>query len=388
MDMQRYSSLGVSSDKEEVHKAIEKLDKGLFPNAFCKVLPDTLNNDDDFVNLIHADTAGTKTSLAYLYWKETGNYSIWRGIAQDALVMNLDDLACVACTENIIISSTIGRNKHLIPGAVLEEIILGTQAFLNQMEEYGIHIKSGGGETADVGDIVRTIDVGITAFTRMRKSDVLVNDIKAGDVIIGLASFGQTIYESQYNSGIGSNGLTAARHDLLNKKYASFSESYAPETSKENIYTGPFMLSDKWVDGSQDYTIGELLLSPTRSYLPVLKKIIEACKPEISGLIHCTGGAQTKVKKFISNCRVVKDQLFDLPPLFKLLEKHSLCTPRELYQVYNMGHRLEIYCKAVAVDQILDICALFGLQAQIIGHVEAAPNSEVLLRSHLGEFRY
>ncbi|MBK8955468.1 MAG: phosphoribosylformylglycinamidine cyclo-ligase [Saprospiraceae bacterium] len=388
MEIQRYDALGVSSGKEEVHKAIENLDKGLFPKAFCKVLPDLLNNDDEFVNLIHADTAGTKTSLAYLYWKETGDLSVWEGIAQDALVMNLDDLACVGCCDQIIISSTIGRNKHLIPGNVIESIINGTQKFISKMKDHGITIISGGGETADVGDIVRTIDVGITAFSRMRKSDLLINNISAGDLIIGLASYGQSSYEDKYNSGIGSNGLTAARHDLLDKHYANFTESYAPETAKEHIYTGPWSLSDIWTDRDMQFKVGDLLLSPTRTYLPVLKEVLASHKAGISGIIHCTGGAQSKVKKFISRVRIIKDQLFELPPLFKLLEKYSLCSPQELYQVYNMGHRLEIYAKENVVEQIFRICKVYNIDARIIGRVEPGSTEEVIVKSHLGEFKY
>lgn len=384
----RYQSLGVSAGKEDVHHAIRNLDKGLFEKAFCKVLPDFTGFDSSYVNFIHADTAGTKTSLAYLDWKETNDFSIWERIAQDALVMNLDDLACVGCFDNIIISSTIGRNKHLIPGKVIEHLIQGTENFVSKMNEFGIQIHSGGGETADVGDIVRTIDVGITAFGRLQKQNLVINKIEAGDLIVGLASFGQSIYESAYNSGIGSNGLTAARHDVLDKTYANTEESYAPQTLKEYIYTGSFHLSDQFVTNGQSYRVGDLLLSPTRTYLPLLKSFVMNNLNTIHGIIHCTGGAQTKVKKFIEPLRIVKNNLFQIPPVFELIRTKSLCSPQELYEVYNMGHRMEVYTNAASADVLMKLAADYNIEAKIIGHVEKAKQPEVLIQSELGEFLY
>lgn len=384
----RYQSLGVSADKKEVHNAIRNLDPGLYPNAFCKILPDYSTGDQNFVNLIHADTAGTKTSLAYLYWKETGDASVWRGISQDALVMNLDDLGCVGCVGNILISSTIGRNKHLIPGAVIEELIGGTQSFIQSMAEMGINIISGGGETADVGDIVRTIDVGITAFARMAKKDLIINSIEEGDVILALASDGQASYETEYNSGIGSNGLTAARHDLLSKKYLKFEESYSPETDKSHVYAGKYSLTDSLEIDGHKFEISKLLLAPTRTYLPIIAAVLQEFRSSVKGIIHCTGGAQTKVKKFIGNFRVVKNNLFDLPPVFKLLAQQSLCTAKELYEVYNMGHRMELYLNPKQVNEIAALINSFGINAQIIGFVEKSDKPEVKIQSALGEFLY
>ncbi|HEX5625444.1 MAG TPA: AIR synthase related protein [Saprospiraceae bacterium] len=384
----RYQSLGVSAGKEEVHKAIRNLDKGLFPLAFCKVLPDLVARDPEFVNFIHADTAGTKTSLAFLDWMESQTPGVWANIAQDALVMNLDDLACVGCLNDIVVSSTIGRNKHLIPGQVIEEIIEGTQSFILRMKEFGIRIHSGGGETADVGDIVRTIDVGITAFGRMHRDHLVINDIKPGQCIVGLASSGQAGYESEYNSGIGSNGLTAARHDLLHKSYQEVGDSYAPQTPVDFIYTGPYKLSDSVSIEGRSYRIGALLLSPTRTYLPVLQEVLGKFSSEVKGIIHCTGGAQTKVKKFIRSVRVVKNNFFDCPPVFELLKRHSLCSPEELYEVYNMGHRMEIYTDESTAAKIVDISRTYGIDARCIGHVEASDKEEVLLDSPMGQFIY
>ncbi len=384
----RYESLGVSSGKEDVHHAIRNLDKGLYPTAFCKVLPDLVAHHPGFVNFIHADTAGTKGSLAYLDWKENNTDYVWKNIAQDALVMNLDDLACVGCINDIVISSTIGRNKQLIPGSVIEQIITGTQEFIEAMKMYGIRIHSGGGETADVGDIVRTIDVGITAFARMPKEKLVINDIQAGQVIVGLVSYGKANYENHYNSGIGSNGLTAARHDILNKTYLSFEESFAPETNKEYVYTGKNKLADFFIANGIPYRIGDLLLSPTRTYLPLLKNLLEQFHSEIKGIIHCTGGAQTKVKKFIPNVRVVKNNLFALPPVFELLRQHSLCSPKELYEVYNMGHRMEIYTDELTANKIIRESENMNIDARIIGFVEAADQPEVKIISSLGEFMY
>ncbi|MCC6752643.1 MAG: phosphoribosylformylglycinamidine cyclo-ligase [Saprospiraceae bacterium] len=388
MSTERYKALGVSADKEDVHRAIRNLDQGLYPRAFCKVLPDWVAGDDDWVNLIHADTAGTKTSLAYLYWRETGDVGVWRNIAQDALVMNLDDLACVGCTRDIVVSSTIGRNRHLIPGEVVEAIIEGNAAFIESMRNSGIRIHAGGGETADVGDIVRSVDVGITAFARMPKSDLLVNAIKPGNAVVGFASAGKTAYENAYNSGIGSNGLTAARHDLLGKQYARIEESYAPQTSKDQVYTGPFALSDTVETAPYGLTVGQLLLSPTRTYLPVLQELLGSYRKYIHGIIHCTGGGQTKVLKFIGNVAVVKDALFDPPPVFQMLIRHSLCSPRELYQVYNMGHRMEMYVDDCAVEGICEMAARFSLEAKRIGYVEESAVPKVIVRSGLGEFEY
>ncbi len=384
----RYEGLGVSSGKEEIHHAIRHLDKGLYPMAFCKVLPDLVANDQEFVNFIHADTAGTKSSLAYLDWKETGNLKVWKNLAIDALVMNLDDLGCVGCVDNIIISSTIGRNKHLIPAEVIEQIISGTQEFIEQMKQFNIRIHSGGGETADVGDIVRTIDVGITAFARLSKSQLIVNDIKAGQCIVGFASYGQAMYEQEYNSGIGSNGLTAARHDILDKSYFESKESFSPQTNEEFVYTGKYKLSDRIQVDGQSYRIGDLLLSPTRTFLPLLKEIFKKYKNEIKGIIHCTGGAQTKVKKFIPAVRIVKNNLFPLAPVFSLLQQHSLCSPKELFEVYNMGHRLEIYTDELSALDIIKVADSMGIQAQIIGHVEESDKAEVSIHSELGHFNY
>ncbi|MEO6189560.1 MAG: AIR synthase related protein, partial [Saprospiraceae bacterium] len=340
----RYENLGVSASKDEIHEAIKNLDKGLYSNAFCKVLPDLVAGDLRYCNLIHADTAGTKTSLAYLYWKETNDLSVWDGIAQDALVMNIDDLACVGLSSDIVISSTIGRNKHLIPGNIIDRLISSNETILRNLQKQDINIYSGGGETADVGDIVRTIDVGITAFGRMKRSDVINIDIKPGSVIVGFASYGQASYESQFNSGIGSNGLTAARHDALSKYYLEhYPESSASETNSEFQYTGKYRLTDQFTWNEKKYEIGKLLLSPTRTYLPLIHNILAKYRQDIQGMIHCTGGAQTKVKKFIKNCRIVKDNLFPLPPVFEMLKSCTLCSDHEMYEVYNMGHRLEIY---------------------------------------------
>ncbi|MBK6352519.1 MAG: phosphoribosylformylglycinamidine cyclo-ligase [Saprospiraceae bacterium] len=385
----RYDSLGVSASKDEIHQAIAHLDKGLFPNAFCKVLPDLVGKDKDFCNLIHADTAGTKTSLAYLYWKETGDVKVWKGISQDSLVMNLDDLACVGAVDNIVVSSTIGRNKHRIPGAVIQSIIEGTEDFLDLMNEFGVNIYSGGGETADVGDIVRTIDVGITAFARIPRADIIPISIKPGAVIVGLSSSGQTLYETEYNSGIGSNGLTAARHDVLTKKYLTqFPESCAPETPDEVKYTGKYNLLDAYVCNGVQHEVGKLLLSPTRTYLPFLVKLIAEHRKNLQGIIHCTGGAQTKVKKFIKGLRVIKDNLFDPPPVFQMIAECSLCTPHELYEVYNMGHRMEIYVDEIYTQEIISLAAEMKIEAQIIGRVEASDHEEVHIHKGKDIFKY
>lgn len=385
----RYDSLGVSASKDEIHDAIKELDKGLFPNAFCKILPDLVAKDSLYCNIIHADTAGSKTSLAYLYWKETGDLSVWKNIAQDALVMNIDDMACVGAYTDIVISSTIGRNKHLIPKEIIKTLIASSNEILQQLSSHGISIISGGGETADVGDIVRTIDVGITAFSRMPQEKVIPINIKPGSVIVGFASFGQTTYENKYNSGIGSNGLTAARHDVLNKFYLEhYPESCSPETLDEYKYTGRHRLTDQYKQKDKNYTVGELLLSPTRTYLPVLKEIIDQHRSQIQGIIHCTGGAQTKVKKFINKVKIIKNNLFELPPVFELIRECTLCSDHEMYQVYNMGHRLEIYTDEITANQMIEIAAKFNLEAKIIGHVESSDSEEIVIDSFMGTFNY
>lgn len=386
----RYEQRGVSASKSEVHAAIKNLDKGLFPMAFCKILPDVVAGDPDWCNIMHADTAGTKTSLAYMYWRATGRSDIWAGIVQDALVMNLDDMACVGCFDNIVLSSTIGRNKHLIDGGVLSQLISGTQDFIQKMETYGIQITSAGGETADVGDIVRTLDVGFTTFARMRRDELIVNDIQAGDLILGLSSSGQAIYESAYNSGIGSNGLTSARHDVLHPLHLdAFPESYDPNTSREVLYNGKYALSDTVELQGQQFVVGDLLTSPTRTYLPVLKAVVPAYRSAIHGIIHCSGGGQTKVIKFVSGKRVIKDNLFPIPPVFELIQAASGANWKEMYQVFNMGHRMELYLDPKAdVDAIIEKVAEFGIAARVVGRVEQADQNEVLLVSPFGTYSY
>ncbi|MCB0516700.1 MAG: AIR synthase-related protein [Chitinophagales bacterium] len=383
----KYAQRGVSAGKEEVHAAIKNLDKGLFPKAFCKILPDYVGNDADFCNIMHADTAGTKTALAYLYWRETGDVSVWRNIVQDALVMNLDDMAAVGCVDNVVISNTIGRNKHLISGEVLQEIISGTQEFCQSLEKWGIHLHLSGGETADVGDIVRTIDIGFTTFARMQRSDLVINDIQAGNVVVGLASFGKTTYENAYSSGIGSNGLTSARHDVLHKHYAQqYSEVCDPATPKDLVFSG----SKSMLDASDidDMTVGQLLLSPTRTYLPVLQEILAQHRSAIKGIIHCTGGGQTKVLHFIDKVLVVKNNLFRPPPVFQLIREESKTPWREMYKVFNMGHRMEIYTDEKTAQAIIAISKNFDLAAQIVGYCEASPKAEVVLRGEEFEERY
>ena len=374
----KYDLRGVSATKDEVHEAIKGLDKGLYPKAFCKILPDVVGGDSEYVNLMHADTAGTKTSLAYLYWKETGDISVWKGIAQDALVMNIDDMACVGCLDNIILSSTIGRNKNLISGDVIATLIQSAVSLSAQLKKFGVNIHLAGGETADVGDVVRTIDVGYTAFARMKKADLLVNNIQAGNVIVGLASYGQATYEDTYNGGIGSNGLTSARHDILRKDYAEkYPDSYDPNTPEEVVYLGSKKLTDKVVIDGVETDIGKLILSPTRTYLPVIKDIFEQCRPGLTGMIHCTGGAQTKVLNFIDKVHVIKDNLLPIPPLFQIIKEESGTDWRELYQVLNMGHRLEVYLKPKFADSVLEIANKFGIEAKIIGKVEASNKGKV-----------
>lgn len=369
----RYDRRGVSASKREVHDAIKGLDKGLFPNAFCKILPDIVAGAPDYCNIMHADTAGTKTSLAYIYWKETGDLSVWKGVVQDSIVMNLDDMACVGCVDDIILSSTIGRNKSLIPGEVIKEVIQGAQAFIENMGNMGVRILSAGGETADVGDIVRTIDIGFTAFARMKRSEVINIDIKEGDYIVGFASYGKAIYEEDYNGGMGSNGLTSARHDVFNKIYqAKYPDSFDSNIPTDVIYTGPHKLTDRVNIEGEEITAGKLVLSPTRTYLPILKKIINNHRNDLNGLIHCTGGAQTKVMKFLDkNLHIIKNQLMDEPPLFKLIRESSGVNWKEMYEVFNMGHRLEAYVSSKEIaNSLIEISETYGVKAQIIGHVQ------------------
>jgi phosphoribosylformylglycinamidine cyclo-ligase len=384
----RYMQRGVSASKEDVHAAIANIDKGLFPKAFCKIVPDTLGGDAEYCNIMHADGAGTKSSLAYLYWKETGDKSVWRGIAQDAVVMNTDDLICVGATDNMLISSTIGRNKNLIPGEIIAEIINGTEEVLQMLRDNGIGIHSTGGETADVGDLVRTIIVDSTVIARMKRADVIDNkNIKAGDVIVGLASFGQANYESQYNGGMGSNGLTSARHDVLAKKYAfKFPESFDPAVPESLIYSGKCGLQDA-VENSP-LNVGQLILSPTRTYAPVVKALIDNLGKNIHGMVHCSGGAQTKILHFIGNLHVVKDNLFEVPPLFKLIHAQSGTSYQEMYKVFNMGHRMELYLPKNEADIAIQISKSFGIDAKIIGRVEHSKAKKLTIKSEFGEFFY
>ena len=377
---------GVSAAKEDVHKAIEKLDKGLFPKAFCKISPDTLGGDAEYCNIMHADGAGTKTSLAYLYWKETGDISVWRGIAQDSIVMNTDDLICVGAVGPMLISSSIDRNKNKIPGEVIGEIINGTEECLEMLRSHGVEIYSTGGETADVGDLVRTIAVNSTIIARMKRSDVISNDnIKAGDVIVGLASYGQSNYETAYNGGMGSNGLTSARHDVLAKTYSEkYPESYDGEINKDLVYSGAKLLTEE-IAG---VNVGKLILSPTRTFAPVAKAFLAELRPHIHGMVHCSGGAQTKVLHFIENLHVIKDNLFPIPPLFKLIYEQSGTSWQEMYKVFNMGHRLEVYIDEQYAQRIIEISQSFGIDAQIIGRVEAAEFKNVTIKSEFGEFVY
>lgn len=383
----RYDQRGVSADKGEVHAAVQRLGKGLFPNAFCKILPDIAGADPDYCNLMHADTAGTKTSLAYLYWRETGDLSVWAGIAQDAIVMNLDDMACVGCTDQIVLSSTIGRNKRLIPGEVLKAIIDGTAAFVEKMAALGIRMHLAGGETADVGDIVRTVDVGYTAFARMRRAEVLEIALQPGDVMVALASFGQAVYEDSYNGGMGSNGLTSARHDVLSHLYAeAYPESFDPQTPPELAYSGHHRLTDPSPVAGMD--VGRLLLSPTRTYLPVVRDLFARLRLHLHGLVHCTGGGQAKVLKFAPGLRIVKDNLFPVPPLFDLIQQSSGTPWQEMYKVFNMGHRLEVYLPSDYAEEVIQIAGRYGIGARVAGRVEAAPQAEVRLETPQGVFVY
>lgn len=380
--MSLYSKRGVSAQKEEVHAAVKNLDQGLFPNAFCKVYPDHLGGDDSFVNIMHADGAGTKSILAYLYWKETGDISVWKGIAQDAVVMNLDDLLCVGIYDNIVFNSTIDRNKNLVPGEVLQQVISGTQEFFDRLKSFGVNIHYLGGETADVGDVVRTVAVNGTMTCRWPKNKIISNDkIKPGDVIVGFASYGQATYESVYNSGIGSNGLTSARHDVLSKFYAAhFKESYDNGLAEDVVYIGKSKLSDPG-SGIRDLSIGQLILSPTRTYAPVLKQLLEDHFEKIHGLIHCSGGGQTKCMKYLpGNFRIIKDNLFKAPEIFHIIQQNSGSNNKEMYEVFNMGCRLEIYCDAADAGIMINVAKAFGIDAQVIGRVDAAEKKELLIK--------
>ncbi|RKS45056.1 phosphoribosylformylglycinamidine cyclo-ligase [Gillisia mitskevichiae] len=385
----RYAGRGVSAGKEDVHNAIKNVDKGLFPQAFCKIVPDHLTGDEDYCLIMHADGAGTKSSLAYMYWKETGDLSVWKGVAQDALIMNIDDLLCVGAVDNIMLSSTIGRNKNRIPGEVISAIINGTEDLLKDLKGFGVEIHSTGGETADVGDLVRTIIVDSTVTARMKKSEVIDNaNIKPGDVIVGLASFGQATYEKEYNGGMGSNGLTSARHDVFSKILAEkYPESFDNSIPEELIYSGSKTLTEE-VENSP-LNAGKLVLSPTRTYAPIIKKILSKySNKDIHGMVHCSGGAQTKILHFIKELHIIKDNLFEVPPLFKLIQKESKTDWKEMYQVFNMGHRMELYVSEKIAEEIISISKSFNVDAQIIGRVEASNNKSLTIKSEFGEFNY
>lgn len=385
----RYNLRGVSASKEDVHQAIKNIDKGLFPQAFCKIIPDYLTNDDQYCIIMHADGAGTKSSLAYMYWKETGDISVWKGIAQDALIMNIDDLLCVGATDNILLSSTIGRNKNLIPGEVISAIINGTEELISDLKSHGVTIHSTGGETADVGDLVRTIIVDSTVTARMKRADVIDNaNIQAGDVIVGLASFGQATYEKEYNGGMGSNGLTSARHDVFAKYLAEkYPESFDASVPNELVYSGQTKLTDTVENSPID--AGKLVLSPTRTYAPVIKKILSKYNSnQIHGMVHCSGGAQTKVLHFVENVHVIKDNLFPVPPLFKLIQENSKTDWKEMYQVFNCGHRMEVYVPAEVAQDIIEISKSFNIDAQIVGRVEKSDSKKLTITSEYGTFEY
>lgn len=384
----RYMMRGVSAAKEDVHNAIKNIDKGIFPQAFCKIIPDILGGDPDYCNIMHADGAGTKSSLAYMYWKETGDLSVWKGIAQDAIVMNTDDLLCVGAVDNILVSSTIGRNKMLVPGEVISAIINGTDELLTEMRKMGIGIYPTGGETADIGDLARTIIVDSTVVCRMKRRDVINNaNIRPGDVIVGLSSCGQSTYENKYNGGMGSNGLTSARHDVFSKYLAEkYPESYDHNVPEELVYSGHKKLTDK-ID-CLDVDAGQLVLSPTRTYAPVIKILLDRLRHEIHGMVHCTGGAQTKVLHFINDdCRVIKDKMFPIPPLFKIIKEESGTDWKEMYQVFNMGHRMEIYVRPEVADNVIEISNSFNIDAQIVGHIEEGSHS-LTIKSEFGTFEY
>lgn len=387
-DKLRYTLRGVSASKDDVHLALKEIDKGIFPKAFCKVIPDILGNNDEYCNIMHADGAGTKSSLAYIYWKETGDFSVWKGIAQDSIIMNLDDLLCVGVTDGILLSSTIGRNKGLIPGEVISAIINGTEEILQELREIGISIFSTGGETADVGDLVKTIIVDSTVTARVKKEEIISNDkIQEGDVIVGLASFGKANYETSYNYGIGSNGLTSARHDILSKIYAEkYPESYDNYISDELIYSGTLLLTD--IDKVSNEKIGKMLLSPTRTYAPIVKKILNIFRSQIHGIIHCSGGAQTKVMNFVDKIHIVKDNLFETPRIFQIIQEQSQTSWSEMYKVFNMGHRLEFYVQPQIAEEIIKISNSFGVEAQIIGNCQSSDKKRLTIISKNGVFEY
>jgi phosphoribosylformylglycinamidine cyclo-ligase len=387
----RYNLRGVSASKEDVHNAIKNIDKGIFPSAFCKIIPDILGEDPDYCNIMHADGAGTKSSLAYAYWKETGDISVWRGIAQDAIVMNLDDLLCVGATDRILLSSTIGRNKNLIPGEVISAIINGTEEILQELREYGVNIYSTGGETADVGDLVRTVIIDSTVTCRMKREEVISNEkISGGNVIVGLGSFGKSTYEKEYNGGMGSNGLTSARHDVFSKYIAEkYPETFDPCVNKDLVYSGSRKLTEEIeIEGFGKTTIGKLVLSPTRTYAPVLTEILKAYRGKINGIIHCSGGAQTKVLHFVKNIHVIKDNLFPLPPLFEMIQKESGTSWEEMYKVFNMGHRMELYVPQEIAPAIIEIAKGYNIDARIIGRCEKFEGKKLTIRSGYGEFIY
>ncbi len=388
MSDQRYNMRGVSASKEDVHNAIKNVDKGLYPKAFCKIIPDILGGDPEYCNIMHADGAGTKSSLAYMYWRETGDISVWKGIAQDSLIMNIDDLLCVGATDNILLSSTIGRNKLLIPGEVIAAIINGTEELLSELREMGVSIYSTGGETADVGDLVRTIIVDSTVTARMKRSDVINNaNISGGDVIVGLASYGKAAYETEYNGGMGSNGLTSARHDVFAKYLAEkYPESFDAAVPAELVYSGSMKLTDD-VAGAP-LNAGRLVLSPTRTYAPVIKKILDEMRPRIHGMVHCSGGAQTKILHFVTDKHVIKDNLFPIPPLFEMIQRESGTDWAEMYKVFNMGHRMEIYVAPSDAPRIIEIAQSMGIEAQIVGRVEDAPANHLTIISEKGTFEY
>lgn len=385
----KYELRGVSASKVEVHAAIENLDKGLFPNAFCKIIPDVVAGDPLWSNIMHADTAGTKTSLAYVYWRETGDLSVWKGIVQDAIVMNLDDMAVVGCFQDILLSNTIGRNKNLVSGEVIKTVIQGTVDFVDNMKEQGINLHLTGGETADVGDIVRTADIGFTAFARMKREDVLSVNIQAGDVVIGFASYGQSTYESEYNGGMGSNGLTSARHDILASKYRDkYPESYDPATPKDLVYSGSRSLDEIVTVEGIEITLGKLILSPTRTFMPLIKSMFDQYRSALHGLIHCTGGGTTKVLKFVKGVKIIKDNPLPIPPLFQLIHEESGTSLREMYQVFNMGCRLEAYVPPQFAEEIIALATSFGIHAQVMGRVVVGPGREVELHTSAGIFEY
>ena len=388
MSDQRYNLRGVSASKEDVHNAIKNIDKGIFPKAFCKIIPDILGGDPEYCNIMHADGAGTKSSLAYMYWRETGDLSVWRGIAQDALIMNIDDLLCVGATDNILVSSTIGRNKLLVPGEVISAIINGTGELLAELRALGVNAYSTGGETADVGDLVRTIIVDSTVTCRMKRKDVVSNEhIRPGDVIVGLSSYGKASYEKEYNGGMGSNGLTSARHDVFAKYLAAkYPESYDNAVPEELVYSGKLKLTDQIAELGID--AGKLVLSPTRTYAPVIKKLLDEMRPRVHGMVHCSGGAQTKVMHFVENMRVIKNNLFPVPPLFSIIQEQSGTDWHEMYKVFNMGHRMEVYVDAEDAQRVIDISRSFDIDARIIGYTQAADHNELIIESDKGRFEY